>query len=223
MTGAPFLALRLREKWGFSFVLRMRERIVTVLGHAGDVLLSFGRNYALLSDEAKTVAVKEAYCGYKPPFNAAKVVRQLLASIPERYLIGLDCIVLTDMAGQPRRNRLGKTTRRGRRIAQSRVAGPFHPLWNGQLPWVELYVDQILRPYPRFALWLPLIRNISIAETLFHEVGHHVHYYIRPEHREKEDVADDWGKKFAGAYLRKKYWYLSPFVRTINFFRHKPA
>lgn len=163
--------------------------------------------------------IKEAYRAYAPPINATRIIRKLLASVPERYLRGLDCVVLTDMAGQPRRHRLGKTTSRGRRIAQARVEGRYHPEWKGQPPWIELYVDQILKAYPRWAVWIPLIKYLALGDTLFHEIGHHVHYTVRPEHREGEDVADDWKKKFTGNFVRNRYWYLIPVLRAVNFFR----
>ena len=106
-------------------------------------------------------------------------------------------------------------------MLQSRVAGRYHPKWKGQPPWIELYLDQILRPYPGWALWILLVRNLAIADTFFHELGHHVHFFIRPEYREKEDVADEWQKKFMKVFLRRKYWYLIPIVRSIRVFRRK--
>jgi len=49
--------------------------------------------------------------------------------------------------------------------------------------------------------------------VLYHELGHHVHYFIRPEYKEKEDVADDWRNRFMANFLRKKYWYaVWPFI-----------
>jgi hypothetical protein len=44
--------------------------------------------------------------------------------------------------------------------------------------------------------------------VLFHEIGHHVHATVRPEFREKEDIADDWGKKLTGNYIFNRYWYV---------------
>lgn len=44
--------------------------------------------------------------------------------------------------------------------------------------------------------------------VLFHEIGHHVHTTIRPEFSEKEDVADDWGKKLMKNYMLKHCWYI---------------
>jgi hypothetical protein len=51
-------------------------------------------------------------------------------------------------------------------------------------------------------------RTAVFAKVLFHEIGHHVHRTVSPEFREKEDVADDWGKKLTQNYFRKHYWYV---------------
>jgi hypothetical protein len=169
--------------------------------------------------EIGEVSVKEAYRGYASPVNAAKIIRRLLTAIPAKYVRGLDCVVLTNLSGQPRRHRLGKTTSRGRRISQSRVLGRYHPKWRGQPPWIELYIDQILSRLPRWAIRIPAIREVMIGSTLYHELGHHVHMFIRPEFREKEDVADDWGKKFSAHFFRREYWYLIPIVKFILLFR----
>jgi len=61
-------------------------------------------------------------------------------------------------------------------------------------------------------LWLPLLRNIGFGFVLFHELGHHIHYTIRPEYAEKEDVADNWAGKLTVNLIRKKYWYLVPLI-----------
>jgi hypothetical protein len=104
-------------------------------------------------------------------------------------------------------------------VPQSRVLGRYHPKWKGQQPWIELYIDQIFKRLPGWAVRVPLLRDVRIAETLYHELGHHVHLFLRPDFREKEDVADDWGKKFSGHFFRRKYWYLIPIVKLISLFR----
>jgi hypothetical protein len=165
------------------------------------------------------VDVREAYRNYSPPVNVAKIVERLLRDIPSKYTRGLGCVVLTNFSGQSRRYRVGKTTSRGRRVAVSRVLGFYHQKWQGNAPWIELYVDQILRRFPRWALWIPFMRYAAISDTLYHELGHHVHLFISPEYREKEDVAEDWKKKFSGHFLRRKYWYLIPIAKLINLCR----
>lgn len=61
-------------------------------------------------------------------------------------------------------------------------------------------------------LWLPFLRNIGFGPVLFNELGHHIHYTIRPEYTEKEDVADSWAGKLTVNLIRKKYWYLVPLI-----------
>ena len=51
-------------------------------------------------------------------------------------------------------------------------------------------------------------RTVCFSKVLFHEIGHHIHATVRPEFREKEDIADDWGKKLTGNYLLKRYWFI---------------
>jgi len=165
------------------------------------------------------IPIKAAYRDYTPPVNAAKTVRRLLRPIPPKYLRGLDCVVVTNISGQPRRHRLGKTTSRGRRVPQSRVLGRYHQKWQNRSPWIELYVDQLLRSWPKWTLWIPFARDVAIGGTLYHELGHHVHLFIRPEYREKEDVADDWGKRFMRHFLRRQYWYLIPVAAAVKLFR----
>ena len=171
--------------------------------------------------DTKKFEIKEACRAYNPPVNAARIVEQLLNLVPTEYLRGLDCIVLTNLSGQPRRRRLGKVTRRGRRMARSQVAGLYHPKWKGQLPWIELYVDQILRSMPRWTLRLPFLKDFALAHTLYHELGHHVHLTIRPEYREEEDVADEWGRKFTRNFIRRRHWYLIPVAKLIRLFSRR--
>lgn len=167
------------------------------------------------------IRVNEAYSDYVPGVDATQVVRRLLQRVPEKYTRGLDCIVLTNFSGQPRRNRVGKLTARGRRVAKSRVRGLYHSQWKGRPPWIELYLDNICRDVPKWALWIPPVRDLIIADVFYHELGHHVHLFIRPEYREKEDVADDWRNKFGGNFLRQQYWYLMPVFKVLRLFKPK--
>ena len=137
----------------------------------------------------------------------------LLGTVPDKYLIGLDCIVLANEASFPRKDRRGKTRSRKRKYDKSRILGRYHPAWRGNRPWIEVRVDKTLAANPRILLWIPAFRDFALAAVVFHELGHHIHYFIRPEYKEKEDVADDWRNKLMGNFLRKKYWYLVwPFV-----------
>jgi hypothetical protein len=99
------------------------------------------------------------------------------------------------------------------------VVGYYHQAWNGSPAWIELFIDQILKGGGNYPLWLPLFREVLLGHVLFHELGHHIHVVVRPEHREKEDVADDWGTRLNNNFLRKKYWYLIPIAKILRLFR----
>ena len=164
--------------------------------------------------------IREFYNNYQPPRYALRTVKKLLYSVPAKYLDGLDCVVLTNQSGQPRRIRLGKVTSRKRRLPQSQVLGKYHPAGRaGQLPWIELFVDNLAAGTDASGHgWLPFIRYACFGLVLFHEIGHHIHATITPEHREKEDVADDWGKKLLRSFIRRKYWYLAPIRKPLGRF-----
>jgi len=98
-------------------------------------------------------------------------------------------------------------------VDKSLILGRYHPKWNGKPPWIEVRVDKTLENYPQILLWIPLFRDLCLGMVFYHELGHHIHYVIRPEYKEKEDVADDWQTKLMRNFVRKNYWYLAwPFV-----------
>ena len=171
------------------------------------------------------VQVKEAYRDYVPPVDAAAIVQQLLHTVPDRYLTGLDCVVLTNETGLSRRDRVGKVWSRKRKYDKSRVFGRYHGRSRSCLPYIELRVDRILLGLRGVPLRIPLLREIVFGHVLFHEVGHHIHRTMRPEHTEKEDVADKWAGKLNFNFIRSKYWYALPLLipasKIYTFMRRK--
>src|ERR1700676_4947872 len=87
--------------------------------------------------------IREFYNDFVPPRYVRKLVTNLLFSVPGKYLRGLDCVVLTNQSGAPRRHRLGKVTSRKRRVPQSRVFGRYYRAHNGKPAWMELFVDNL--------------------------------------------------------------------------------
>lgn len=91
------------------------------------------------------------------------------------------------------------------------VRGLYHQEWNDQPAWIEVFVDKIANgPGIKWLCKIPVIRDLVMADVVYHELGHHVHKTRRPEFREREDVADDWCKHFTRAYLRGRYRHLLP-------------
>jgi hypothetical protein len=130
--------------------------------------------------------------------------------VPDKYLAGLDCIVLTNEAGLSRRDRVGKVWSRRRKYDKSRVLGRYHGGSRNRLSYIELRVDKIVSGLSKTVLRVPLLRDLGFGSVLFHEIGHHIHRTIRPEHSEKEDVADSWAGRLNVNFVRKNYWYAFP-------------
>jgi hypothetical protein len=157
------------------------------------------------------VAVVESYKTYDAPTWVGPLVERMLAHTPEKYLTDLGTVVLSEKGTFNRKRRRMRVPRRGRKIGLVHAAGLYHREWKGERAWIELFVDSILGEsrWPRF----PIARDVVLGMVLFHELGHHVHATTRPEFREKEDVADDWSKKFLGNYFRKEYRHSWPVLR----------
>ena len=148
--------------------------------------------------------IVESYRDYRPPFDAARVIRTLLRTVPEKYLRGLDCVVLVNEAFLARANRGGRLQSRKDKFGKLQVLGRYHYAWHGKPPWIEVFVDRIINDIqPRIIVWIPPLREICFAHVFYHELGHHIHNFIRPEYREKEDVADRWSTKLMENFLRK--------------------
>ena len=151
------------------------------------------------------VDVVEAYKDFRPPCNAKRVVADLLANVPQEHLAGLRSVVLTNATALGGKRKRGWSWSRGRKARHTEVAGLYHGAWQGQEAWIELFVDQVLQGVPGWAIRVPVVRALLFAFVLFHEVGHHIHAVQRPEHREREDVADDWQRRLTRAYLRRRH------------------
>lgn len=167
------------------------------------------------AESARKIIIREFYNDFVPPNYVRKLVANLISSVPAEYLQGLDCVVLTNQSGHPRRYRLGKVTSRKRRVPQSRVFGRYYRAHHGKRAWIELFVDNLSRAIALHPL-TPFIRTAVFGHVLFHEIGHHIEATIRPEFREKEDAADSWSKKLGRIYFRERYHFPRPVRRVIG-------
>jgi hypothetical protein len=61
-----------------------------------------------------------------------------------------------------------------------------------------------------------IARDFLLSETFFHEIGHHIHRFHKPEYEGKENVADKWSRKLSGKFIRDRYWYLFPLVVPVS-------
>jgi hypothetical protein len=149
------------------------------------------------------VELREFYKDYTPPCRVFRTVSKLLDRVPEQYLQGLDCVVLTNMSGQPRRSRLGKIPSSKGYVSKSRVLGLYHAAHRGKRAWIEIYVDRIAGRH-KGHLWVPFALEFAFGDVLLHEIGHHIHATVAREHSDKEDVAERWRKELWGTLARKR-------------------
>jgi len=162
--------------------------------------------------------VVERYTGYVPPFDVKSEVEKMVATVPTKFLVGLDEIVLTDTAGLPRKIRRGVTKSRKKKIRMIEAQGLYHPAWNNRPAWIEIFVDSALRNWER-GWWLKsqMYRDGLIGDVLFHEIGHHIHFVVQPEHREREDVADEWKVRLSRNYSRQAHPLFGAVLRALRF------
>ena len=161
-----------------------------------------------------SVEIIEFYKDYEPPINAIAVTRKLIDNIPQKYLLGLGQIVITNRSGLSRREMRKKVRSRKRKVSMDRVRGFYHHRTGSSQAWIEIYIDQISDLKYRICQKVPFLRERVFSEILYHEIGHHIHTVIYPEHREREDVAEEWeAKLWWRYYVKKKYWYLLPLLR----------
>ena len=147
---------------------------------------------------------------YEPGFNAERAIRLLLKHVPSKYLVGLRSIVVMNTSAFPQNQRRLKTWSRGKKTKLVEALGSYQGAWQKSPASIELYIDNILKQASKPFCRLPFVRNFLLAETLYHEIGHHIHKTHRPEHREREDIADEWQRKLIRNFVADRYWFLFP-------------
>jgi hypothetical protein len=164
------------------------------------------------------IPIYESYEGYRPPHYVYPTIAKLLVCVPSQYLSGVRSVVLTNASAIGR----GKTRRvAGKKYARRDCFGFYHPKTNGEQPWIEIVVDNILarwfnRGVSRFLTAIPFVRDTAFAQVLYHEVGHHVERIIGAPAPAGEAAAEAWKERLCGIYFRKRYWYLRPLARLVK-------
>lgn len=141
-----------------------------------------------------SVEIVENYNDYTPTIEFIPTIRRALKIVPDKYLVGLDRIVLTNAGGLSRSRRRRKTRSRKRKVNVKDSLG----LYRGD--HIELFVDNIVGDFENAGYSFRQFALNELADVLFHEIGHHIHRTKRPEYREPENVADDYMRQFSNAY-----------------------
>ncbi len=168
------------------------------------------------SDTIRLPKILSRYSDYVPPFDPEPIVTRMVESVPPMYLVGLSEIVLTNSSGLSRKRRRSITKSRTRKVRIRAARGLYHSARNDGLAWIEIFVDNAVEPWRRgWWLKLPFVREFVIADVLFHEIGHHIHSAIKPEFREREDVADVWKVRLKRRYDQRRHPVLRTLLRTV--------
>lgn len=164
---------------------------------------------------ARKVKIIEQYQDYRPPVQVNGTVELLMRHVPAEHLAGLRHVVMTNSASLLSTSKGKYLAEDGRRFKAAECNGLYS---NGN---IFLVIDRILRNYPEWFLFVPLIKALAIGDILYHEVGHHIHQLEQPGYRDNEEpTADEWRDKLLREFFKKRYWYLAPplrlYVRLIH-------
>jgi hypothetical protein len=145
-----------------------------------------------------------------------KIVDELLKAVPPRYLIGLQTIVLTNQAAQPRAKKQQKIWSRNHKIKLVEALGYYSGASRSSRASITLHIDNILKHVRPRELRIPFVRYYPLASVLYHEIGHHIHAEHNPIYDGKENVAEDWSDKLSQRFYRTHYWYLIPLLKPLT-------
>jgi hypothetical protein len=166
-----------------------------------------------------TPQVIENYRDFKPPVQLRVQIEQLLHAVPPKYLVGLKTVLLTNRSALTREQRRQKVSGRKGKYALAEARGAYYRSTKTSPAYVLLLVDNILSPWPSWWLGVPYLRYSVLSETLYHEIGHHIHAVHQPVYDGQENVAESWQRKLNEIFIRRHYWYLWP----ILYLARKPA
>jgi len=159
--------------------------------------------------------IVEAYRDFDPPPNFKRSVETLLNYVPQKYLVGLTTIVLTNREGLTRSKRRQKVRSRNHKVRLAESLGSYYRATKSTPATVWLYVDNIVKSGIGWWNRAPVLRYLVVGQVLYHEIGHHIHAVHRPEYAEKEDVAENWGGALTRRFFRQRFWYFYPFLMGV--------
>jgi hypothetical protein len=56
------------------------------------------------------------------------------------------------------------------------------------------------------------LSDLILARVLFHELGHHLDATVGAAAPGGEAAAEDWSRRLGRGYIRRRYWWLRPFL-----------
>jgi hypothetical protein len=102
-----------------------------------------------------------------------------------------------------------RTSAHGRTYRLGTVKGFYSPSTPTSAAAITLAVDKIFTPRE---LKPAFVRRGVLADTLLHEIGHHIHHTTGREHADREVVAEKWRRKLDKQVFFTRYFYILPIL-----------
>lgn len=115
-----------------------------------------------------------------------RVVIMALRSVPKDYLAGLSAVILRDVKSITSSEKRWKTRRKAN---LEDCLGLYIRGQNRRRPTIHLFIDNILNG-TKYSRCVPLVKTYVVSRALFHELGHHIHWHLKPSRKDPEEVAD---------------------------------
>ncbi len=135
------------------------------------------------------------------PVDFAAELRRLLRRLPPEHLAGLSRIVVS--GGRPLDERHGEE-----------ILGQYFEAYEGEPAFIMLYPEEMAGDLPSFLRKVPTVWRVVLAETLYHEVGHHYQRFTHGIRKPaQEDHAESYGLRHARAAFPAVYRFLDGWRR----------
>jgi hypothetical protein len=159
------------------------------------------------------VTIRQHFRELHPRASLGRVVLSAIQSVPAKHVVGLKLVLLRDVASLTRAEKNWKT----RREAKLEECKGLYIRGRGKRPpKIDLFIDNIIHEWPLLFNCLPVFRALLVGNTLFHEIGHHIHYHTQPSKRDPESVAEYWQGRLLASFIRKNYRYSLPLLRLVQ-------
>jgi hypothetical protein len=140
------------------------------------------------------------------PMDLSKAIRKLLRHLPNEHLIGLGSVTFMDDFDHKNDENLAD------------AAGLYYRSYNMNPAYIELSISGIYGDAPYKMCLVPFVRKFWLAETLFHEIGHHYRHLTHGiSKKENENFADQYQKKFIKRVVYPWRYVLKPLVWAYKF------
>lgn len=151
----------------------------------------------------------EQHCQGTIPFNIEKLIKRLLGYIPPEHLIGLNKIVILDDVTHGPLNKKG-------------AMGIYRHKEVQQPATIEIAVSVIYRGMPRVLFYMPFVAKFMLANTLYHEIGHHYQQFTHGVKKQAwEDFADNYRKEMIRKAFKGWLFLFKPFTPLIRLLSRK--